>query len=73
MRIGESNTSVPKYYQGIWVIPFELTNTLVTLRTCRQLSRHLSLWFDALSKTWEDYQSQLSDIGSLVVVAETIH
>jgi hypothetical protein len=31
------------------------------------------LWFDALNRTWEDYQSQLSETGSLVTAAETNH
>jgi hypothetical protein len=75
MRIREPNTckSIPRYHQGILVMPLGLTNTLVTLQSCRQLSRHLSLWFDALRKTWEDYQSQLGETGSLVVMAESIH
>jgi hypothetical protein len=75
MRIRESDThrSVPRYHQGILVMPLGLTNTLVTLQSCRQLSRHLLLWFDALSRTWEDHLSQLSETGSLVAATETIH
>jgi len=75
MRIRESDTHryVPKYHQTTLVMPWGLTNTLVTLQYGRQLSRHLLLWFDALSKTWEEPLSHLSGTYSLVPAAETIH
>jgi hypothetical protein len=75
MRIREPKThrSVPKYHQGVFVMTLGLTNTLVTLQSYRHLSRHLLLWVDALSRTREDYQSQLSETGNLVAATETIH
>jgi hypothetical protein len=67
---------VPRYYQGILVMPLGLTNTSVTLQSCRQWQRHLFLLFDALtihSRTWEGHLSQSNEIGSLVAMAEFIH
>jgi hypothetical protein len=74
MRIRELDThrSVPRYHQGILVVPLGLTNTVVTLKSCAQLSRHISLWFDALGRTWEDHLSQSDEIGSLVAMAKFI-
>jgi hypothetical protein len=56
MRTKESDIHryVPRYHRGILVMPLGLTNTLVTIQSCRQLLRHLSLWFEAFNKTWED-------------------
>jgi hypothetical protein len=75
MRIKEPDThrSVPRYHQEILVVPLGLTDTLVTLQSCRQLSRQILWCFDALSEIWEDHLNQLSQTDSPIAAIETIH
>jgi hypothetical protein len=71
----ESHRFVPRYQQGFLVMPLGLTNTSVTLQSCKQWQRQLFLLFDALtihSRTWEGHPSQLNEIGSSMAMVEFI-
>jgi hypothetical protein len=72
MRESDTHRYVPRYHQATLVMPWGLTNTLVTLQHGRQLPRHL-LWFDALNRTWEEPLSHLSGTYILVPTTDTIH